>query len=60
MKRYLILAALALAACDSPAEIAASEQLDAACLDGNLTACAAVQERVNARNQSLATTAAGI
>ncbi len=60
MKRYLILAALALSACDSPAEISASKQLDAACLDGNLQACAAVQQRVDARNQSLATTAAGL
>ena len=59
MKRYLILAALALSACDSPAEIAASERLDDACLEGNIQACAAVQQRVNARNQTLATTAAG-
>ncbi len=59
MKRYLILAALALSACDSPAEIAASQRLDHACLQGNIQACAAVQQRVDARNQTLATTAAG-
>ncbi|WP_368186295.1 hypothetical protein [Aestuariibius sp. HNIBRBA575] len=59
MKRYLILAALVLSACDSPAEISASRQLDAACLDGDIVACAAVQQRVDARNQTLATTAAG-
>lgn len=59
MKRYLILAALGLSACDSPAEISASRQLDAACLDGNIEACAAVQRRVDSRNQTLATTAAG-
>lgn len=59
MKRYIILAVLALSACDSPAEIAASRQLDAACLEGNIEACAAVQQRVDARNQTLATTAAG-
>lgn len=58
MKRYAILAALALSACDSPAEISASRQLDAACLQGNIEACAAVQARVDARNQYLATTAA--
>lgn len=59
MRRYVILAAIALSACDTPAEITAAERLDAACLEGNLTACAAVQRRVDARNQSLATTAAG-
>jgi uncharacterized protein YcfL len=60
MKKYLILAALGLSACDSPAEIAASEKLDAACLEGNIEACAAVQRRVDARNQTLATTAGGL
>ena len=59
MKRYLILAAFALSACDSPTEIAASKRLDEACLEGNIPACAAVQQRVDARNQTLATTAAG-
>ncbi|WP_299046587.1 hypothetical protein [uncultured Tateyamaria sp.] len=59
MKKFLIIAALGLSACDSPAEIAASDQLDAACLNGNLQACAAVQQRVNARNQTLATSAGG-
>ncbi len=59
MKRYLVLAVLALCACESPAEIAAREQLDAACVEGNLQACAAVQQRVAAENQALATTAAG-
>ena len=59
MKRYVILAVLGLSACDSPAEISASRQLDAACLNGNIEACAAVQARVDARNQTLATTVAG-
>ena len=59
MKRYLILAAIGLSACDSPAEIAAGKKLDAACLEGDIQACAAVQRRVDARNQSIATTAAG-
>ncbi|WP_189370096.1 hypothetical protein [Tateyamaria omphalii] len=59
MKRYLFLAALGLSACESPAEIAAREQLDAACLDGNLQACAAVQQRVAAENQALATSVSG-
>lgn len=56
MKKYLVLAIVSLSACESPAEIAAREQLDAACLDGDLQACAAVQQRVAAENQSLATT----
>jgi hypothetical protein len=59
MKRYVFFAVLGLSACDSPAEIAASRQLDAACMEGNIEACAAVQRRVDARNQTLATTAAG-
>lgn len=59
MKKYAILAVLGLSACDSPAEISASRQLDAACMNGNIEACAAVQARVDARNQTLATTAAG-
>lgn len=59
MKRYVILAVLGLSACDSPAEVSASRQLDAACLEGSIEACAAVQARVDARNQTLATTAAG-
>lgn len=60
MKRYLILMVIGLSACESPAEISAREQLDAACLDGNLQACAAVQQRVAAENQTLATTASGL
>jgi len=60
MKRYLILMVIGLSACESPAEISAREQLDAACLDGNLQACAAVQQRVAAENQALATTASGL
>ena len=52
MKKYLFLIALAASACDTPAEIAAARKLDAACLDGNIEACAAVQERVNARVQA--------
>lgn len=59
MKRYLVLAVLGLSACESPAEISAREQLDAACVAGNLQACTAVQQRVAAENQALATTAAG-
>lgn len=54
MKKLVLLAALALSACDSPAEIAAAKNLDNACLAGDLQACAAVQQRVNARNQALA------
>jgi hypothetical protein len=54
MKRYFILAALALSACETPAEISAREQLDAACMAGDLQACAAVQQRVAAENQALA------
>ncbi len=60
MKPYLFLAVLALSACESPAEIAAHEKIDAACLAGDLQACAAVQQRVAAENQAMATTAAGI
>jgi hypothetical protein len=59
MKKYLILAVISLSACETPAEISAREQLDAACLAGDLQACAAVQQRVAAENQALATTAAG-
>jgi hypothetical protein len=54
MKRYFILAAFALSACETPAEISAREQLDAACMAGDLQACAAVQQRVAAENQALA------
>lgn len=60
MKRYLILAVLALSACETPAEISAREQLDTACLAGNLQACAAVQQRVAAQNQALATSTIGL
>ena len=60
MKKYMILAVLALSACESPAEISAREQLDAACMAGDLQACAAVQQRVAAENQSLAVTAIGL
>ena len=59
MKRLLILAVLGVSACESPAEISAREQLDAACVAGDLQACAAVQQRVAAENQALATTALG-
>ncbi|WP_298838266.1 hypothetical protein [uncultured Roseobacter sp.] len=59
MKRYLLLAVLGLSACDTPAEISAGKKLDAACMEGDIQACAAVQQRVDARNQALATTAAG-
>ena len=60
MKRLMILAVLGLCACESPAEISARNQLDAACVEGNLQACRAVQERVAAENQALATTVAGL
>ena len=60
MKKLMILAVLGLAACETPAERSARTQLDAACLNGNLQACRAVQERVAAENQVIATTAAGI
>jgi len=60
MKKLIILAAFGLAACETPAEISARTQLDAACVDGNLQACRAVQERVAAENQTLAITAAGL
>ncbi|WP_179381212.1 hypothetical protein [Jannaschia marina] len=60
MKKLMILAFLGLSACESPAEIAAREQLDTACLEGNLQACRAVQERVAAENQALATSVIGL
>ncbi len=55
MKRYLVLAAIALSACESPVELAARQQIDAACLAGDLQACAAVQERRAGEDLSLAT-----
>ncbi|MFK7835727.1 MAG: hypothetical protein AB8B60_05855 [Sulfitobacter sp.] len=60
MKKLLLLAALGLSACETPAEISAREQLDAACMAGNLQACAAVQQRVAAENQALATSLQGL
>jgi hypothetical protein len=60
MKRYIMLAILGLSACETPAETAARTQLDAACLAGNLQACAAVQQRAATDNQTLAITAAGL
>ncbi len=59
MKKLMFLAILGLSACESPAEIAAREQLDAACIEGDLQACAAVQQRVAAENQALATSLIG-
>jgi hypothetical protein len=55
MKKYVLLALLTLSGCETRAEMAARTQLDAACLAGNLQACAAVQRRVSADNQALAT-----
>jgi hypothetical protein len=55
MKKYLILVVFGLSACETPAELSARNQLDAACLNGDLQACAAVQQRVAAANLSLAT-----
>ena len=60
MKKLIVLAVLGLCACESPAEIAAREQLDAACVSGDLQACAAVQQRVAAENQALATSLIGL
>lgn len=60
MTRYLFLAILGLSACETPAEISAREQIDAACMAGDLQACSAVLDRVAAENQALATTAAGL
>ena len=60
MKKLMTLAVLGLCACETPAELAARNQLDAACINGDLQACRAVQERVAAENQALATTAAGL
>ncbi len=60
MKKLAILAVLGLCACETPAEMSARTQLDAACLEGNLDACKAVQERVSAENQTMATTLSGL
>lgn len=59
MKKLLFLAVLSLAACETPAEKSAREQLDGACVAGDLQACAAVQQRVAAENQALATSLIG-
>lgn len=59
MKRYLILAVSALSACETPVEISAREQIDAACMAGDIQACAAVQQRVAAENQNLTLTTLG-
>lgn len=60
MRGFLVLSLLGLCACETPVETAAREQLDAACLDGNLQACAAVQQRAAADSQTLAITALGL
>lgn len=60
MKKLIALAVFGLCACETPAEISARNQLDAACMNGDLQACMAVQQRVAAENQSLAITAAGL
>ena len=60
MKRYLILAVLGLSACETPAELSARDQLDTACMAGNLQACAAVERRVAAQNQTLAISTLGL
>jgi len=59
MKKFLVLAVVGLSACESPAEISAREQLDAACVAGNLDACVAVQERFTAEGRNLAISLAG-
>lgn len=59
MKRLLVLATLALGGCETATEISARNQIDAACLAGNLNACAAVERRVAARDQALATSLSG-
>ncbi len=51
MKKLLTLAVLGLCACETPAEISARNQLDAACVNGDLQACRAVQERVAEETQ---------
>ena len=51
MKKYLILAILGLSGCETAAEISAREQIDAACVSGDLKACALVEKRVAARNR---------
>lgn len=60
MKKFLVLAVLGLCACETPAEISARQQLDAACVAGNLDACVAVQTRVTDQDRNLAITLAGI
>ncbi|MEP5152269.1 hypothetical protein [Planktotalea sp.] len=60
MKKLIILATLGLCACETPAEIAAREQLDGACVAGDLQACEAVQERVAAEKLALATSLIGL
>lgn len=60
MKRYLFLAVLGLSACETPAEISAREQLDSACVAGNLQACTAVQQRVAAENLNLSVATIGM
>lgn len=60
MKKYLILAVLGLSACETPTEISAREQIDAACRAGDLQACAAVQQRVAAENQNIALSMIGL
>lgn len=59
MKKFLILAVFSLSACETPAEISARKQLDAACLSRNLQACIAVQQRKSAEDQTLATLGSG-
>ncbi len=54
MKRLLFLAVLGLCGCETPAEISARRQIDAACESGDLQACIAVQDRIAAEAQNLA------
>lgn len=60
MKKLICLAVIGLTACETPAEIAAREQIDAACIGGNLEACALVEQRVAAQNEAAAIIAAGL
>jgi len=61
VKKILYLAILGLCtACETPAEIAAREQIDSACIAGNLEACALVEQRTAAENQAAAIIIAGM
>jgi len=60
MKKFLVLAVIGLSACETPAEISARQQLDAACASGNLDACVAVQDRAIANERNVAIILSGV